>query len=48
LGKYMEKLGSKVRRLQVVTAAEKQARAIFYQKSKGRSRPPRFEMLTHR
>jgi anaerobic magnesium-protoporphyrin IX monomethyl ester cyclase len=47
-GKYMEKLGSKVRRLQVVTAAEKQARAIFYQKSKGRSRPPRFEMLTHR
>lgn len=47
-GLYLEKLGSRVRRLQVVTAAEKQAQSILGRKRKDRSRLPRFELLVNR
>jgi len=47
-GAYLERLGSKVRRLQVVTAAEKQASSLLSWKKKNRFKLPRFEMLVHK
>lgn len=47
-GLYLEKLGSKVRRLQVVTAAEKQARAILSNKRTRSLRLPRFELVVNK
>ncbi len=45
---YLEKLGSKVRRLQVVTKAEKQARSLLNWKRKSRFKLPRFELMLHK
>ena len=47
-GAYLEKLGSRVRRLQVVIAAQKQARSYLNKKSKHYSRLPNFEILLNR
>lgn len=44
----LEKMSSKVRRLQVVTAAEKQARSLLKLNEKGRRKLPRFELLLSR
>ncbi|MDW7730429.1 MAG: radical SAM protein [Bacillota bacterium] len=46
--KYLNKLGSRVRRLQVVTAAEKQARCLVGIGNKKRLRLQRFELLINR
>jgi anaerobic magnesium-protoporphyrin IX monomethyl ester cyclase len=46
--KYLNKLGSRVRRLQVVTAAEKQARYLTGVGNKKRLRLQRFELLISR
>jgi len=45
---YLEKLGGKMRRLQVVTTAEKQARSLLNWKRKKRFKLPRFELLVHK
>jgi hypothetical protein len=47
-GAYLENLGSRVRRLQVVIAAQKQARSYLNKKSKHYSRLPNFELLLNR
>ncbi len=47
-GAYLEKLGSRVRRLQVVTAAEKEARRLLSKKRKNRFRLPHFELRVER
>lgn len=47
-GSYLEKLGCRVRRLQVVLAAEKQAHILFGRKGKNRFRLQRFELLMQR
>ena len=46
--KYLEKLETRVRRLQVVVAAEKQANFLFGKGPKKRLRLPRFELLINR
>lgn len=46
--KYIDKLATRVRRLQVVTAAEKQARFLFGKSGKKRLRLQRFELLINR
>lgn len=46
--KYLNKLGSRVRRLQVVAAAENQARSILGTGNKKRLRLQRFELLINR
>ncbi len=45
---YLEKLGSRVRRLQVITAAEKQARIFLNWKRKSRIKLPRFEVRVYK
>ncbi len=45
---YLEKLGSRVRRLQVVTTAEKQARSLLSWKRKKHFKLPRFELMVHK
>lgn len=47
-GSYLEKLSSRVRRLQVVTAAGKQACSIIRTKRNDRFRLPRFEIQVHK
>lgn len=47
-GAYLEKLGSRVRRLQVVISAEKQARSLMRWKRKNRFKLPRFELLMNK
>jgi len=47
-GAYLERLGSKVPRLQVITAAEKQAKSLLNWKGKNRFKLPRFELLVHK
>lgn len=47
-GAYLEKLSSRVRRLQVITAAGKQACSILRTKRNDRFRLPRFEILIHK
>ncbi len=44
-GIYLAKLGSRVRRLQVITAAEKQARSMLRLDKKSQVKLPRFELL---
>jgi len=46
--RYLEKLGARVRRLQVVTRAEKQARCLLNRPEKSRFKLPRFELLVHK
>ncbi|MDZ4133470.1 MAG: hypothetical protein U1E11_10075, partial [Dethiobacteria bacterium] len=46
--KYLDKLGARVRRLQVVAAAEKQARYLLCAGNKKRLRLQRFELLISR
>ncbi len=46
--RYLQKLGSRARRLQVVAAAEKQARLLLNIKKKNRIKLPRFELLVHK
>jgi len=45
-GSYLAKLGLRVRRLQVITAAEKQARSMLRLDKKNHVKLPRFELLT--
>ena len=45
---HLEKLGGRMRRLQVVTTAEKQARSLLNWKRKNRFKLPRFELLVHK
>lgn len=45
---YLNRLGSRVRRLQIVTAAENQVYPYIIKKRKGGFKPPRFELLMHR
>ncbi len=47
-GSYLAKLGSRVRRLQVVAAAGKQAASLINIKSSKRVRLPSFELLMHK
>lgn len=47
-GLYLEKMGVRVRRLQVIIAAEKQARSLLGGKRRGNRRPPRYELLFSR
>ncbi len=47
-GLYLEKLRSRVRRLQVVTAAEKQARSLLNRRGKSGFKLPHFEVLVHK
>jgi len=47
-GSQLARLSGRVRRLQVVTAAENQARSIMNYNKKNRFRLPRFEVLVHR
>ncbi len=44
-GLYLAKLGLRVRRLQVITAAEKQSRSILRLDKKSQVELPRFELL---
>lgn len=44
--RYLDKLGTRVRRLQVITAAEKHARHLF--SCSGKKRLQRFELLINR
>jgi len=45
---YLEKLGTRVRRLQVVIKAEKQARSLLNWKQSSRFKLPRYELLVHK
>ena len=47
-GTYLQKLGSRARRLQVVADAEKQAQSVLNLKKKSRKKLPRFELLVHK
>ncbi|MGM0652107.1 MAG: B12-binding domain-containing radical SAM protein [Bacillota bacterium] len=47
-GAYLQKLGSRVRRLQVVANAEKQVSSFVNLRKKSKKRLPRFELLVHK
>lgn len=44
-GKYFEKLGSRMHRLQIVTTAEREARCLINKSSKSRFKLPHFEIM---
>jgi len=47
-GVYLEKLGTRVRRLQVVTTMEKHAKSLLHRDARQNPKLPRFELLLHK